>query len=288
MKQNSLTISEESQKMYNILFKEMDEMYNYFYTNPPQDVPILEKRELFELGELSSMLYYNPIITALNINESKLLNEAEYSTYPIETTIQYVSDALSIPLRSFNIINRRDNVKFIRVIIPNKKPKNEKEEHDKDKLDKAMHLCGYYVAKCKYYKGDERFLDITYEPKYIDEANNIVRSNKVLYHLSPLPYKGKILKKGFIPSSKNTQFTYPDRSYFFLGNVRKDEIKTWIPVFRKYVEKYNNAPFCLYTIDVNKIPEDVTFYLDPNLKGGCYTADNISPYTIVSVEEIEE
>ena len=165
MNQNSLTISEETQKMYNILFKEMDEMYNYFYTNPPQDVPILEKRELFELGELSSMLYYNPIITALNINESKLLNEAGYSTYPIETTIQYVSDALSIPLRSFNIINRRDNVKFIRVIIPNKKPKNEKEEHDKDKLDKAMHLCGYYVAKCKYYKGDERFLDITYEPK---------------------------------------------------------------------------------------------------------------------------
>lgn len=156
----------EMQRMYDILFKEMDEMHSYFYTNPPQDVPILERRELFELGELSPLIYYNPIITALNVNESKLLNEAEYSTYPLETIIQYVSDALSIPLCSFNIINRRDNVKFIRVVIPNKKPKDVKEETDKDKLDKAMHLCGYYASKCKHYKGDERFLDIIYGNKF--------------------------------------------------------------------------------------------------------------------------
>lgn len=280
MEQNNRGISEESQKMYEILFRELDEKYNYFYTNPPKGIPILTKEELFDFGSLSPMIYYNPIITALNLNEDKLLNEAEYATYPIRTTIKYISDALSIPLSSFKTVTAYNFTRFIKVSIPNI-------DDDRKNIDKAMHLCGYYCAKKEYYKGDRRFLELTYEPKYIDEADYIVRSNKVLYHLSPLPYKGKILKKGFIPKSGSTKFTYPNRSYFFLGKLEKDEVKTWIPVFKRYAEKYKNTPYCLYTIDVSKIPDDVTFYLDPNLKGGCYTADNISPYAIMSVEEIK-
>lgn len=67
----------EMQRMYDILFKEMDEMHSYFYTNPPQDVPILERRELFELGELSPLIYYNPIITADNISPYAIVSVEE-------------------------------------------------------------------------------------------------------------------------------------------------------------------------------------------------------------------
>lgn len=280
MKQKIKGASTKWQRMYEILYKELDEKYEYFYTNPPKGVPIMTKEELFEFGSLNPIIYYNPVITALNLNEGKLLNEAEYATYPIRTTVKYISDALNIPLSSFKTVTAHNFTKFIKVTIPNM-------EDRRKAIDKAMHLCGYYCSKEDYYKGDKRFLDLTYEPKYIDEADYIVRLNKVLYHLSPLPYKEKILSKGFIPKSGNTKFTYPNRSYFFLGNVGKNNVKEWIPTFKYHNKKYKNTPYCLYTIDVNKIPEDVTFYLDPNLKGGCYTADNISPYTILSVEEIK-
>lgn len=269
------------QKMYEILYRELDEKYEYFYTNPPKGVPILTKEELFEFGSLNPVTYYNPVVTALNANEDRLLNEAEYATYPIRTTIKYVSDALNIPLSSFKTVAAYNFTYFIKVTIPNI-------EEDRKKIDKAMHLCGYYCAKKEYHKGDTRFLDLTYEPKYIDEADYIARSNQVLYHLSPLPYKEKILRNGFIPKSNSTKFTYPDRSYFFLGNVDKAKIKEWIPVFRFHNKKYKNTPYCLYTINVDKIPNNVIFYLDPNLKGGCYTSDNISPNTIISVEEIND
>lgn len=266
--------------MFDLLCKKLDEKYDYFYTNPPKGVPILTKEELFEFGSLNPIIYYNPVIAALNLNENKLLNEAEYATYPIRTTIKYVSDALSIPISSFKTVTANNFTEFIKVTIPNI------EKHRKN-LDKAMHLCGYYCSKKELYNGDKRFLKLIYEPKYIDEADYIIRSNDVLYHLSPLPYKNKILKKGFIPKSNSTKFKYTDRSYFFLGTIGKNVVKEWVPVFRKYNQKYNDTPYCLYTIDVNKLSDNITFYLDPNLKGGCYTSDNIGPNSIVSVEEIE-
>ena len=40
-----------------------------------------------------------------------------------------------------------------------------------------MHLCGYYLSNKDFYKDDGRFLELKYEPKYIDKANNIVRNN---------------------------------------------------------------------------------------------------------------
>ena len=148
-----------------------------------------------------------------------------------------------------------------------------------------MHLCGYYLAREEIYQNDKRFVVLRYEPKYIEDGNHIVRQCEFLYHLSPLKYKEKILKKGFIPKSNNGLFKYTDRCYFFMDTMSKVQILSWTPTFRRADKSRKNISYYLYTIDVSKVNDNVTFYLDPNLKGGCYTADNLSPNVILDVEE---
>lgn len=131
-----------------------------------------------------------------------------------------------------------------------------------------------------YVNGDKRFLSLKYEPNYIDDANGLIRKHKYLFHISPIPYKDKILKNGFIPKS-NT-----DRCYFFLDTVSKKTILDWIPTFKTYKSKDTKEQYCLYTTDISKINDNVVFYLDPNLKGGVYTMDNIAPNTIINTEII--
>lgn len=268
------------QEAYNSLMERIDKEFSYFYTNPPKSVPLIDKMELFHMGELNGETYSNPLVINLTLNEPKMLSEAEYATYPIYTTIKYVSEALTIPMKYFRVIDKNNVAQAIGVIIPDRKGL-------KDKVTKAMHLCGYYVSWANNVEEDKRFINIRFEPKYIDNANDTVRKNKVLYHISPLPYKERIMRRGFIPKSGNSVFNYPDRTYFFLGLMGKKTVKEWIPIFKSKNKKYGDKPYTLYTIEVSKIPTNVTFYLDPNLKGGVYTMDNISPSAIGLVEDFD-
>lgn len=260
----------------------LDEKYRHYHVNSPTPFNTLTMNEVLDFGELSDDIYGNPIIKALVINDGKsLLNESEYATYPIGTTINYVSNAVNLPKTMFfkggNVHNGKWFIKL----------KSFNEERIKQNIEKAMHLCGYYLAREDIYMNDNRFVILRYEPKYIDEANSYVRSHKYLYHLSPLPYKSKIMRNGFVPKSNNGLFKYPDRCYFFLDTLSKDYIiREWIPTFKKAHNKYANENWCVYTVDISKIPSNVTFYLDPNLKGGVYTMDNITPSAIDVCETV--
>lgn len=260
----------------------LTEKYNYYHTNAPSDFKDLTFNEIIDFGEINGNIYENPIITALTLNEGKsLLNEAEYATYPLNTTINYVSRALNIPEKLFQ--KRGDKERGLWFILM----KIFNDEDIKENVSKAMHLCGYYLATEKIYNKDDRFVILRYEPKYIDDGTYIVRQSKFLYHLSPFKYKDKILKNGFVPRSNNGRFNYPDRCYFFRDTMNKSEVLSWIPTFQKATEDRKDAKYCLYTIDVSKINANVVFYLDPNLRGGCYTADNISPTAIENIEYIQ-
>lgn len=259
----------------------LNSKYKYYHEKSPYPFNELSFNEIIDFGEISDNVYENPIVTALCLNGGKsLLSEAEYATYPIDTTINYVSRALNIPIRMFAKCGDKYNgVWFIKI-----KSFNDKET--KENINKAMHLCGYYLAKEGIYGDDNRYSILRYEPKYIDDANYRVSQCEYLYHLSPLKYKDKILKNGFVPKSNNGLFKYPDRCYFFMDDLSKNEILSWIPAFNKANKRNGNVPYCLYTIDVSKINYNTTLYLDPNLRSGCYTADNISPNVIIDIEDI--
>lgn len=260
----------------------LNEKYDYYHNNAPKPFDRLNLNEVLDFGEISDDVYDNPIIRALALNEGKgLLNEAEYATYPMETTINYVSKSLNIPRKMFAKGGDAYNGKwFIKI-------KSFNDNKIKNNIEKAMHLCGYYLARSVAYGDDNRFVILRYEPKYVDEAEYYVREHKYMYHISPSPYMNKIYRNGFIPKSHNGLFNYPDRCYFFLDNLSKDYIiREWIPTFKKVNKKYPNEDWCIYTIDISKIPDNVTFYLDPNLKGGVYTMDNITPKAIERCETV--
>lgn len=76
--------------------------YRYYHDNAPTPFDKLSFNEVLDFGEISDNVYENPIIRALVLNEGKsLINEAEYATYPINTTINYVSRAVNIPKYMF-------------------------------------------------------------------------------------------------------------------------------------------------------------------------------------------
>lgn len=275
-------LTKEEQEKLRKAFQELqdyiDERHRYYYTNPPKGIKVMSPMELFEMGTLDiGEFYNNPIVRQMEINSPQLLAEAEYATYPIYTTIEYVSKALRIPLNQFSVFEKKDGTDVIKLLTIN-------DEDVIEEIDKAMHLCGYYKGYSDFFKKDKRFLLNTYEPKYSDTVNDDVFEEKFLYHLSPLPYKNRILKYGLVPKSSNSVFKYPDRTYFFLGSNGKEEVKSWIPVFKQKNKKYGDKPYCLYTIDVSRIPRNIDFYSDPNLKNAIFTMDNISPKAIINVE----
>lgn len=278
-------LTEEKQERMRQGVKELKEYiegrHKYYYTNSPNEIKVMTPMELFDIGTLNiGEFYHNPIVLQMELDSPQLLSEAEYATYPIYDTIRYVSNALQIPSSQFSSFEKSDGTEVIILKTIND------EELFKD-VDKAMHLCGYYKAYSENVKGDKRFISVTYEPKFNETVNDFVFREKVLYHLSPLPYKRRILKNGLIPKSGNSIFKYPCRTYLFLGSIGKNEVKSWITIFKQKNKKYGDKPYCLYTIDVSKLPRNIDFYSDPNLEDAIYTMDNITPKAIINVEIYE-
>jgi hypothetical protein len=113
------------------------------------------------------------------------------------------------------------------------------------------------------------------EPKYDIKVENIP---KILYHASPLKYKNKILKIGFIPKTGNKLSKHPDRIYL------TDNLNTAF-YFGQNIKKEQGDGFCLWEIMGNCVHN---LYSDINLrKGGYYTLGNISQTCFKLIKEIE-
>jgi hypothetical protein len=117
------------------------------------------------------------------------------------------------------------------------------------------------------------------EPKYDYQ----VEVPNILYHVSPLKFKDKILKSGLTPKSGNKLSSHPDRIYL------SSSINTCI-MFGKYLlqsagssEYYKNG-YCIYIIKGNGVDK---LYSDINLRvGGFYTLNNISKEFITLFKEV--
>ena len=54
----------------------------------------------------------------------------------------------------------------------------------------------------------------------------------------------------------------------------------------KNASEGNNDEYALITIDVDKIPENVKMYYDPNFTFGIYVKENIRPNVIIDIKKI--
>lgn len=224
--------------------------------------------------------YANPLTIAMLYKNT--LKEGLVRTYPIEETISYIKSYFGLSDKQIHEIKAENGISHIKVIIPNI-------GNNLELMKQAMNLCGYYLGAPKEkYLRPNTWVNLQFEPKFQkDESEQIRNEESVLYHITPKYNMEKIKNIGFSPKTKNELFNYPDRVYFLRGSINNNRIINIAKqLYQINSSKGNNGIYTLFKVDVNKIPLDVPLFLDPNYPYGIYTNSNISPNTIISMEEI--
>ena len=196
--------------------------------------------------------YSNPLTIAMF--NPKLLEEGLIKTYPIEKTVSYIKSYFNLRDVQIKVLECDSGIEQIMV----------------------NNISGGLVW-------------LQFEPKIQNDISQQLRKEETfIYHITPAYNRGKILKIGFSPRSKNSLFNFPHRVYFIRGSVSDRQIKTiGEQLCNANNSEGNDGSYVLFIVDLNKIPENIPFYFDSNYEYGVYTNSNIKPDAIVDVKEIE-
>ena len=228
-------------------------------------VRITEKqfRALFE--EQIAINYDSPLSLAM---ASDKINEGLIKTYPFETMVRYVSEYFNIP--SFYIHRyENNNVMCVAIDIPKNKTLQ-------NRIERAMNLCGYFKSISMSLDSLDR---AHYEPKFEEEEVDV---GDFLYHITNAKHLDGNKKIGLCPYHKNTFFSFPSRIYFFKESTPFERIRQAAKSLYEFSKgEHNDGKYAILKIDVNKLPENVRFHVDPNMSNGLYTTSNIPPSCIM-------
>lgn len=126
---------------------------------------------------------------------------------------------------------------------------------------------------------------INFEAKFSTGLyKNDVDIPDVIYHLSPIKYRHKILENGLEPKSNNRKNYHKDRIYFFKN---LDDYKKLL-LSLKSVDRYNlieeyDIIYDLYEIKLDK--NNIILHIDPYFNDGYYTYDNIHPKSVELIKK---
>lgn len=201
-------------------------------------------------------------------NNNLILLEGLITTHPIDKSIKIIKKRFN----NLNIEKQEDGEIYI--------------ENINDEIKAYLPLfnnLGYFISLMtldgeewtKDYNDDIKPIAIILEPKYDLKIEPIPN---ILYHTSPIKFKDKISKIGFIPKTGNKLSKHPDRIYL----TDNFDIAMY---FGLNIKKEENVGFCIYEINGEKLNN---LYSDINLKdGGYYTLENISPKNFKLIKTIE-
>jgi hypothetical protein len=159
------------------------------------------------------------------------------------------------------------------------------ENQPPQKIEKYLPLItnlGYFISLTtfdgnnwiKEYDYDSCPIAFFLEPKY----DLKVSVPEILYHASPIKFKDKISKIGFIPKTGNKKSNHPDRIYL------TDNLNIAIS-FGENIKTETKKGYCIYKIDGKCIDN---LYSDINLReSGFYTLQNIDPIFFELIKEVE-
>lgn len=151
---------------------------------------------------------------------------------------------------------------------------------------KEMEILGWtksYITPVSFVKGIP-VIAISFGPLYQPSIKDTVRQWTFLLHLTPLYNKESILRNGLIPSSQNSRFDYPPRLHFLKPTIPITEfenIKRQLSQANNNLR--NNGEYCLFRIDLSKVPDNVEFYFDPRYEYGIYTKQAIPSNAIICI-----
>lgn len=150
-------------------------------------------------------------------------------------------------------------------------------------VNEEMKQLGYFESisiPIKDVFGQE-WMQIQFEPLFQNSETQEIINKGDLFHVTPSYNLPSIAKEGFIPKSENSLFKYPNRVYLFIGDTPFNEIKRVVFLLREYNKHpKNEGNYSLLSIDVNKLPDNISFYHDVNSNYGVFTEVKIPVNTI--------
>lgn len=212
------------------------------------------------------------------------MNEGLVRTYPLNDTVRYVKEFLR--LEDWQVISGKDKsgIDAIVVLMP-------EFFANRQVVDKSLDACGYYpIAEKGISVGGKDFSAVEYRPKFQDKSDDgkIRSEEKFLYHVTPSRNKEKILRNGFYPVSKNSEFNYPGRVHFVLGSASEEEIYGLArQLYEADKNKKKDGMYTIFKLDINRFPKRAMLFKDPSYCKGVYTYANIRPDVIIGSKEIE-
>mgnify|MGYP003300682774 CR=1 FL=1 len=227
----------------------------------------------------------NPLSIAMS---NKQLNEGLTRTYPAPQVKKWLIQYYGFEDWQIEIFELAGGYGFM-IYVPSS-------EGNEGELTTAMDRMGYFLSRSsEEYNPDEGEVwgSFQFEPKFQpNETQTVKETCRTLYHATPFYNKEKIQQNGLCPKSKNTQFSYPSRVYFFTDKFSEAAIKHYISDLRraesrKWLTDRTKGKYSLFKIDVSKLPENVELHYDVNLNGAVWTTSNIPPTIIDFVEDIQ-
>lgn len=128
----------------------------------------------------------------------------------------------------------------------------------------------------------KRYVALQFEPKFQDNANDIVRAMPYIFHWTPWYNVPSIEKNGLVSQCSDKNFIHPSRLYFVKYGTNQAEC---LNIGRQLYEYTKNKPhgdlYALLLIDVKKIPKEVNFFLDPRYDQGIFVENQNIPLSAI-------
>ena len=121
-----------------------------------------------------------------------------------------------------------------------------------------------------------------------DVTEEIKTKYDFLYHWTPEYNIKSIEQNGLMPSHKNENFDYPQRTYLMTGD--SDEIRMMglgQSICLGNNDPHNTGKYALLSIDIENIDDTIRFYYDPNSAIGIYTEQVIPSNRIRLIHKIQ-
>ena len=240
--------------------------------------PNLTEKEYFEgirdiRQEALAPKYDNNLSLFLPMHK---LNEGLVMTYPLDTTIRYVKEYFK--LKDWQIYKSNEDKIVVEIANYGESIKY---------MRLAMDYCGYYLGFPTYENAIQQqgYVTLLFEPKYTNTiTDEILKTEEVLFHITPRYNRKKIERFGFSPRSKNMIFDFPNRIYLLRGSAGiENAVNLGRRLYHTNPNKEHRDVYSIFTLDVKQLPNTISLYQDMNLNNGLYTSDYIKPNCISNV-----
>lgn len=240
------------------------------------NIPFEEQEKLF-LAEMCILLPYSTYSPLFNnrigINETK-----EKLSLPLKEVKQAIIQQYGFKDWQFIIRTFENNVD-IAILVPNT------DTYIKQ-LISDMKIMGYFCSlKVNISYNGLTYKAMRFEPLYQPNIREQEIGDNTLYHLTPMTNIESIRSHSLIPLSQNKYFNYPNRIYFLKTTISAKHIRDIAKKFRN--AKGTDEDYVLLIIDLNKVPNNVSFHNDPLFDNAVYTYDKVPSTAIVNIIELK-